>query len=322
MRLRSTYNLSTVTNQAEVVPGVIARDVNGVIFDPPSGTKVGVVINGTIIRWTMVWLNTGGQQSATVTDTLQANQTFIGNLTCPAFGTSTTATCVYTAATNTITWTGSIGTGQPNRVEITFDVSVPGDGGYTNVGTIDVGGNRAAAAGTVRIGSATGSASASPLIFTKSAEPNIVKPGDEVKWTIVVANPNSGTSEPVVVTDTLPAGVNLISANSTQGTVAVNGSTITATVGSIASGGNVIITIRSKLSTTIGGEIENEAILNGKLRAKAKIAVVGKLPPTGISPEATPTENNNSGLLLTIGLGTLLLAGYVIQRRKRNNTPR
>jgi uncharacterized repeat protein (TIGR01451 family) len=125
-----------IANTAQINPpgGPTSTDTNGVIFDPPTGVKSGVTIDATHIRWTMTWFNTGAPQTVTITDTLEANQTFAGNLTCQTFGTSTQTDCSQNG--NVITWSGTIGTGNENRIEIAFDVQVPGDGNYTNTAVL------------------------------------------------------------------------------------------------------------------------------------------------------------------------------------------
>ncbi|MEM6527308.1 MAG: GEVED domain-containing protein, partial [Chloroflexota bacterium] len=141
----------TLVNTAEIVGGPSSTDTNGVIFDPPTGTKVGVFESDTIIRWTQVWINSGGAgQAATITDTLPGNQTFAGNLVCTANGTSITTSC--TENNGTITWTGVIDPGEVNSVLIEFNVIVPGAGTYTNTASLDDGTTVTSASDTVSTG--------------------------------------------------------------------------------------------------------------------------------------------------------------------------
>src|SRR5690606_2809227 len=124
------YTNPTVTNTASLDSGETAQDINNVVADPPAGTKGGTVIGSNVINWTMVWVNTGNPQNATITDTLQTGQTFAGNLVCTEYGTTVRTSCAF--SNDTITWTGTIGTGNANRVEVSFDVTVSGNGTFRN----------------------------------------------------------------------------------------------------------------------------------------------------------------------------------------------
>jgi uncharacterized repeat protein (TIGR01451 family) len=291
--LRATHSDPTVTNEVLVGPDDRAQDVNGVIFDPPAGVKTGVHLGGNIIRWTMVWQNTGGRQAANVSDTLQPGQTFLGNLTCSAIGISTTTTCEYLAGSNTVTWTGEIDTGLANRVEIAFDVRVAGDGTYTNTGTISVGTDTLVATGRVTIGNpptdgggdpGPGGDPPPPLTLTKVGLPAFVQPGDEVTWTITVSNPNATAVNDVVVTDSVPGELEVLSVTSDRGQVSVDGQNIRFTLGTLNPNENATITIRSRVREEVEAMvIVNTADMSGS-KATAQVTVVGSLPATGEEP--------------------------------------
>ncbi|MEL6268417.1 MAG: SdrD B-like domain-containing protein, partial [Chloroflexota bacterium] len=148
--LNANTTNTTLVNTATVINGPSSTDTNGVIFDPPTGSKIGVVEGDTLIRWTQEWINSGGAaQAATITDDLPSDQTFAGNLVCSAQGTSTTTSC--TENNGTITWTGTIFPGNANTVLISFNVTVAGAGTYTNTASLTDGTTVTSASDTVTI---------------------------------------------------------------------------------------------------------------------------------------------------------------------------
>jgi len=294
--LRLTANAGTLLNTATV--GTTSDDDdNGIIFDPPSGVKTGTVIGGNRIRWTMVWLNTGGAQNATITDTLPATQTFDGNLVCRVFGTSTTTSC--TQANGTITWTGNIGTGQPNRVEIAFDVIVPGDGNYTNTASIDVGGDQASASDTVSIGedpededTPDDESGLPPVLLdpaiVKLVNPAFAQPGEAVTWTIIVSNPHDQPLTNVGFTDAMPGELVVLGASSTDGSVTVSGNTVSFFIDTLAPNSEVTVTIQTQLRDDVETPfiVLNTATLDSPYSgaASAQVVSAAELPATGETP--------------------------------------
>ena len=81
------------------------------------------------------------------------------------------------------------------------------------------------------------------LSITKTASPSPAFIGSPVAYTIRVANAGPDTATSAIMTDTLPAEVTFISANSSQGTVSEAGGIVTAALGDIASGGFATVTI-------------------------------------------------------------------------------
>jgi|GEM_PF-4714589 len=268
----NTANLANVAN-CQNTPAS-DDDTNGVIFDPPSGTKIGTVVNGTTIRWTMVWLNTGAvAQQATVSDVLQAGQTFAGNLVCTPFGASTTTlpiadNCTYNAGTNTVLWNGNIGPAAPanaNRVEIAFDVTVAGNANYNNSAAINFPALAQSASANANVNldpNAPGGVGGggdnpddpnNPLLalgdpaISKFGSPLFAQPGEEVVWTIIVTNPGNVPFNNVLVTDNMPPQFEILDNNSTGGTVTVAGQSYTLTAPVLNPGETITITLRTRM---------------------------------------------------------------------------
>lgn len=309
-------NTATVTNPANNPNSVSDTDVNGVIFDPPRGVKTGVVVGGDVVRWTMTWFNTGAApQAATITDQIQAGQTFLGNLVCTEFGADTLQApngCTYDAATNTVTWRGTIGPEGPpdnDRVDISFDVRVASNGTFTNMATASAGAGApvsATASGVVDVttaggGGALGGGDSGNSVISKSSSPAFARPGETVTWTISVVNPGQNPTQSVVVTDNVPPQFRILSATASTGTVTTNGQSFTLRASTLNPGENIVIQIRTVLlGTPVAGSaaacspggpqiIINEACVqldnNELLCASAQLACRPPgLPETGQSP--------------------------------------
>ena len=270
-------------------------DVDFIVFDPPFGTKTGQVIgDNTVIRWTQVWINTGAPSPATITDPIQPNQTFSGNLVCTEFGLSFTNSCVYDIVTNTVTWTGNIGTGQPNRVEIAFDVLIPGEGVYNNVASIQTGGNNPQVSNAVGVVNIDGEAIPGPGMLdptiVKLVDPNFAQPNEIVRWEIKVFNPNNGGALPNIgFTDTIDSRMTIIGATSTSGTVTIDGQNVTFFTPALQAQETVDIVILTRVrpDADVPFIIDNVVALDFPyeyLNANAVVLNIRELPATGETP--------------------------------------
>jgi uncharacterized repeat protein (TIGR01451 family) len=107
----------------------------------------------------------------------------------------------------------------------------------------------------------TGGAGASghDLVLTKSDNPDPVTRGSNLTYTIQVQN-NAAPATGVVVTDTLPAQVDFVSATPSQGTPCVqSGGTVTCNLGAMAAGSTASVTIVVRPKRT--GTISNTAVV-------------------------------------------------------------
>ncbi|MCS6836523.1 MAG: GEVED domain-containing protein [Anaerolineae bacterium] len=287
---------NTIVNEALFLPDR-AEDINGIIFDPPFGQKTGVHLGNNVIRWTMVWFNTGLAQAATITDTLPPGQTFLGNLNCTAFGASSTTSCTYNPATFQVIWTGTIDQGPPNRVEIAFDVTVPGDGNYNNVATLTTSnGQQAAASAAVVIGGDEddGQGGGTPGVFlvdpaiVKLVNPRLALPGEVITWTITVTNPNPVSVDNVTVVENMPAEFIIDSVSASRGTVTRSGQRLTISLGTMTAGEQVTIIVQTRLNprAITTSSVTNVAVLDAPYNkeARATVEIVSRLPETGETP--------------------------------------
>jgi uncharacterized repeat protein (TIGR01451 family) len=96
------------------------------------------------------------------------------------------------------------------------------------------------------------------LSIVKTANPSPVHTNSALTYTLTVANAGPVTADGVSVVDTLPAGVTFVSASGAGWTVSHAGSTVTASMSSMAVGASSDLTITVKSSAT-AGSITNTA---------------------------------------------------------------
>ena len=117
---------------------------------------------------------------------------------------------------------------------------------------------------------------AADLAISKSDAPDPVTVGNPLTYTITVTNNGPSAATGVATTDTLPAGVTLVSATASQGNCSGT-ATITCNLGVLNNGGSATVTI-TVTPTQIGG-ISNTATVRAN--------------------EADPNTNNNSATQVT-----------------------
>jgi uncharacterized repeat protein (TIGR01451 family) len=132
---------------------------------------------------------------------------------------------------------------------------------------------KAQGTGTITNDDVIGSAD---LVLTKTGAATAAGNAN-VAYTITVMNNGVNGASNVVVSDTLPAGTTFVSATTTQGSC-VNGSPITCTLGSLASGAAATITLTLKMPNS------NTSVSN-----TASVAAA----------ESDPNTNNNSATAVT-----------------------
>lgn len=245
--------------------------------------------------------NTGNAAATNVelTDTIPTGTTLTA-------ASSTQGTCSYDPGLRTVTCSlGTVAIGGAPVVTIT--VKPRSEGTLNN--TVNVFGDQ--------WDPATGNSSASvnglpalkfvDLAVSKSASANPIFAGQNVTYTMTVKNvavPFAATG--VVLTDVLPASMNFVSATTSQGSlitppVGSNG-TVTANLGTIASGATATVTIT--VSSTSGGTVVNSA------------------SATSTEAEATPADNTGSATVVvkTAVLQKVLLTKQVLIGGCENTT--
>lgn len=225
--------------------------VNGVDVSASLSATPNPATQGTALTYTATLTNFGTETATGVSlsDELPIGVSFVS-------ATPSQGNCNGTAAVSCSL--GDLASGASATVAITVTPTVTG----TLVNSITATGNG-------DVNAANNSASASVVVnapvvtadlgVSLSATPNPVKRLSNLTYTINVSNAGPGTAEGVTVKDTLPSGMSLVSAASSQG--ACSGSTtVTCTLGAMASGANGTVTLIVQPRST--GTYSNKATVS------------------------------------------------------------
>ena len=155
------------------------------------------------------------------------------------------------------------------------------------------------------------------LAITKRVDQSQVNIGDTVLYTITASNNGPSAATGVSLSDDLPAGLEYISATSSQGTVSASNDTVTANIGTLSVGATVTITVTAK--ATLEGKIVNTATVKGletettlvNNSAQASLEVLKPVPP--IPPAPTKGQLNVTASALSCATSTPIVgAGFTI----------
>jgi uncharacterized repeat protein (TIGR01451 family) len=165
-------------------------------------------------------------------------------------------------------------------------------------------------------------ASGHDLVLAKSDSPDPVTQGSNLTYAIQVQN-NAAPATGVVVTDTLPARVDFVSATPSQGTPCVrSGDTVTCNLGAMAAGATATVTIVVQPKRT--GTISNTAVVastppdtnaannsdtesttvvsRGEAKGKPKVRVSCATPThTGTAGDDVITGTDRADVIVTFG---------------------
>jgi uncharacterized repeat protein (TIGR01451 family) len=125
-------------------------------------------------------------------------------------------------------------------------------------------------------------------VIVKSADPVEAKPGEEVAFTLHIVNQGNIAAVDVVVTDDIPAYLEVLEVTTTQGEVTIDGQRVTVRAGTIGPEFEVQIVIHTRVrpETPAPLSLENVAILScpncHDRWARAEVEIIGPgLPVTG-----------------------------------------
>lgn len=254
--------LGTITNTASVTAAETELDAtNNTVTEPTavtavvdvSVTKVDDVdpINaGSQLTYTLVVSNAGPSTatSVSVIDTLPAGVSY-------SSGSSTLGTVSESGGVVTAT-IGTIASGASETITLIVDVAGTTNGTITNSATVTAS----------ETDSNTGNNSASEnttitpvidLTVSKSDNPDAVNAGATLTYTVLVTNNGPSPATAVTLTDLLPAEVSFDSGSSTQGSVSESGGTVTAAIGTLASGASATVTLTTTVADSAIGLINN-----------------------------------------------------------------
>ncbi len=123
------------------------------------------------------------------------------------------------------------------------------------------------------------------LEITKTVAPTRTNVGNAVLYTIVVRNNGPQTATQVTMSDPMPAGIEYVSATSTQGNVSFANGIVSASIGTLPVGNSATIIVRA--NTTRAGTFRNTATTTGletetRVDNNSATAELQVLVPTGI----------------------------------------
>ncbi|HET8773146.1 MAG TPA: hypothetical protein VFP80_05125 [Thermoanaerobaculia bacterium] len=252
---------------------------------------------GSNVEYTIVVTNNGPGAAAdvVVTDTLPAGTTLV----------SASAGCT---GTTTVTCTvGTLAAGASATIELI--VTMPSTPGVvSNTASADTSSTDPTPGNDASTAQTTVGLNPADLSITKTADRPNALVGSNVEYTIIVTNNGPGEATDVVVTDTLPAGTTLVSSSAgCTGTT-----TITCTVGTLASGASATIELVVTMPST-PGTVSNTATVESSSTDPtpgndSSTAVVAAQLPADSVPALSP----GALLFLSLTMATIVL---VVLRR-------
>ncbi len=219
-------------------------DLQVIKFDSPDPARMG----GTL-TYTLVVTNNGPAAATGVilTDTLPASVIFASaSSTQGSCGGTNTITCslgalnASTSATVTIVVTPTVGGSIINTASVSSDVSDP-----------DIANNTDSESTTVL---------AANLSVTKTDAPDPAYLGQPLTYTIIATNNGPTSATGVMLTDTLPSSVSLVSFSPSQG-VCNGGSVIACNLGALNNGGSA--TLQIVVTPLLTGMVTNTVTISG-----------------------------------------------------------
>lgn len=207
-------------------------------------------VPGDSVTYTVTVTNSGPStvSSLALTDTIPAA---LGSVT------FTPSTGSYNSGTGV--WSGlTLASGQSITMQVSGTIDPAATGNLVNSVTV------APPAGATDTNSGNNTASDTDtltpqvdLAVTKTDSSTTAVPGTNITYTIVVSNSGPSTATGVVVNDILPNSIAFVSSTSTQGSY--DSTTGVATIGTIAPGASVTLTITGTVSATATGTVSNTA---------------------------------------------------------------
>lgn len=194
------------------------------------------VINGSDLTYTATITNSGPGEAlaVVVTDTLPAGTTFVSAV-------ATQGTCGRTDFVVTCTL-GSIAAS--GTVTVTLVAAAPKAGGLLfNSATVTSGSYDANVANNSDSAETTVLVTSGDIRISGVGFPDVVYTGMQYAYVIAVSNSGPDIATGVVLTDTLPAPAAFVSANATQGSCTQTTGTVTCSLGSLAKGATVTVTL-------------------------------------------------------------------------------
>ncbi len=212
---------------------------------------VSTLTQGDTSHFTITAANNGTNDAAavTITDPVPAGLAI-----------TNTAVSQGNVVTNGNDLTYNVGTlAAGNTATLTLYVTGISTGQFCNTATLHTSASNLSTA-TVATACLTVNPAYADLAITQTVSSATVAQGDNVTYTLTVANNGPNGASGVTVSDTIPANFSLVSVNTTSGTIGTNGNAVTATVGALGNAGTATITIVAQ--ALLPGITSNTATVN------------------------------------------------------------
>lgn len=220
-------------------------------------TKTGTpasVSAGNTVSYILRASNAGptAASDATITDTLPTGVTLVSS-------TPSQGTCSATGQTLTCPL-GTVANG--SNATVTVVVRVPAGSTATSLTNVAEVASSTSDPNTAnnRASVTTAVTRAADVSLTKSVTPTAPVPGNTVTYTLAATNGGPSSAAGVVVTDSVPAAFNAVSATTTSGTCSVTGNGVSCAVGTLAPDATATVRITATLDAAYtGGSLTNAA---------------------------------------------------------------
>lgn len=290
---------NTASEETQVGAGAAEQvDLSLVKSDSPDPVDVGSTLTYTLA------IDNAGPDTATgvtVTDSLPASVTY-QSATTPD-GSCSVSGQVVTCDLDPIAAMGS--------ATVTITVTPQQEGQITNVATVSSDESDTAPGNngdTEETQVGAGPPAMADLSLVKTASPDPVAVGALLTYTLNIDNDGPNQATNVTVVDTLPATVDFIGTDETQGTCTESGGLVTCDLGTLASGASATVEIRVR--PTEEGELLNTAAVSAEQSDPAPGDNSG-MDTTTVSGDAVPIPTAGTWALLALGL---LLGGAAVWR--------
>ncbi len=272
-------------NSASAVVSVVDSSTDLAVSKTASTNSVFI---GTDLTYTITITNSGPltATNTVLTDPLPPRVNFVSAQT-------TQGNCIQStngAVVTVVCGVGDLSTGATATVTVTVRPVVTGS--ITNTATVNsalvdllLSDNSASVVTTVN--------PAADLAVSKSVSTNSAFAGNNLTYTIVVANQGPSTAAGVLLTDLLPAETTFVAAQSTQGNCSQTNGVVTCDLGSIANNASATVTVT--VNAVIPGSVTNTATvvsatadLVSSNNAASVVATIVPVADVSVSKTASP----------------------------------
>lgn len=254
-------------------------------------------VNATIVNGTATGtiLNDDGEGCAFSISPANLNTSANGSSGNMIFVT-TQAGCAFTATTSDSFITIDSGANGSGNGTVSF--SVAPNTGAARTGTILIGGQ------LFTVNQAAIGSSGLRVSITDSPDPITLGSGQDINYTIFVDNDGPSLATGVVVTNTLPAGVDFVSVTTTSGSCSHSGGVVTCNLGNVSDRATIIIIARPTVAGTFTNTVSvtgNEQDPNTNDNSTSTTTTVNP-QPNPISTDLRLTVFQSPGII-TLGSG-------------------